>query len=302
MSSDNCKEVRVYFYYLTVERIKDRCDESVYKIVEVAKILSRFFSFLVEKGLNDRKIDNENLMEVAWLDKFSDIGNGNYNLIFKSAKYNHVRNEIDTITMEELGTRKRPQDADQEKTHLCIRLNEKRKSFLVVHEGNSDGLPIGRILVYLNNKLREYCEESENEYQYKLISEIIPGDDFLEELKKSTKPITLLELTIESTLLDPYLKIADRDSVRKTIKVLIKRPKGYRKMPENLIKSYYENMQSDSIIQRVTAKYSNEKIADTDIFRMKRNLNVRKADVTNEVDSDDFFIKAQNFISQNGGQ
>lgn len=60
--------------------------------------------------------------------------NGNYNIIFKSAKYNHVRNEIDTETMTELGTRKRKQDGDEEKTHLCIRYNAGEYRFLAVHK------------------------------------------------------------------------------------------------------------------------------------------------------------------------
>lgn len=68
--------------------------------------------------------------------------NGNYNIIFKSAKYNNVRNEIDTETMTELGTRKRKQDGDEEKTHLCIRYNAGEYRFLAVHESNHYGITL----------------------------------------------------------------------------------------------------------------------------------------------------------------
>ena len=44
------------------------------------------------------------------------------NAFQKCWKYNHVRNEINTETMEPLGTRKQRRDGDEEKTHLCIRL------------------------------------------------------------------------------------------------------------------------------------------------------------------------------------
>ena len=78
--------------------------------------------------------------------------NGNYNIIFKSAKYNHVRNEIDTETMTELGTRKRKQDGDEEKTHLCIRYNAGEYRFLAVHESNHYGITLHCIVDYLNTQ------------------------------------------------------------------------------------------------------------------------------------------------------
>ena len=85
------------------------------------------------KGLPERKKDITSSEKVVWLDSYEDLKNGNYDVIFKSAKYNHVRNEIDTETMQERGRRKRPQDGDEEKTHLCIRLAKGENRFLAVH-------------------------------------------------------------------------------------------------------------------------------------------------------------------------
>ena len=103
--------------------------------------------YITAKDLTDRKKDIKSSEKVVWLDSFEDLKNGNYNIIFKSAKYNHVRNEIDTETMTELGTRKRQQDGDEEKTHLCIRYNAGEYRFLAVHESkqNTNAVSIGKL-------------------------------------------------------------------------------------------------------------------------------------------------------------
>jgi len=90
------------------------------------------FTYVIGKDLTERKKDNKASEKVIWLDYVKDLKGGNYDLIFKSAKYNHVRNEIDTETMKELGTRKRQQDGDEEKTHLCIHRFGNEMRFLAV--------------------------------------------------------------------------------------------------------------------------------------------------------------------------
>ena len=101
------KNVPIYFYYLTISKQKDSKDESIYDISKVIDSLSNMFTYVLGKDLTERKKDNKTSEKVIWLDSVNDLKNGNYDLIFKSAKYNHVRNEIDTETMKELGTRKR---------------------------------------------------------------------------------------------------------------------------------------------------------------------------------------------------
>lgn len=67
------------------------------------------------KQLSERKQDNTLSEKVVWLASFEALGNGDYDIIFKSAKYNHVRNEIDTETMQEYGPRKSPKDGMKKK-------------------------------------------------------------------------------------------------------------------------------------------------------------------------------------------
>lgn len=116
------KKVLIYFYYLAITRQKEAADTSVYDIAQITNVFSKMLEYTMKKSLKDRKQELTFAEKVVWLDSFENMGNGNYNIIFKSAKYNHVRNEINTETMEPLGTRKQHRDGDEEKTHLCIRL------------------------------------------------------------------------------------------------------------------------------------------------------------------------------------
>ena len=133
-SQETKKDVPIYFYYLTVSKQKDSNDSSTYDIKQIVDSFSKLLSYISAKVLNDRKKDIIASEKVVWLDSFEDLKNGNYNIIFKSAKYNHVRNEIDTETMTELGTRKRKQDGDEEKTHLCIVHSTHPAFFLLAYE------------------------------------------------------------------------------------------------------------------------------------------------------------------------
>lgn len=128
------KKVPIYFYYLSISKHKDAKDDSAYSTDQIIIAFSQLLEYIMTKGLPERKKDITSSEKVVWLDSYEDLKNGNYDVIFKSAKYNHVRNEIDTETMQERGRRKRPQDGDEEKTHLCIRLAKGENRFLAVHE------------------------------------------------------------------------------------------------------------------------------------------------------------------------
>lgn len=239
--------------------------------------------------------------KVVWLDSFENLKNGNYNLIFKSAKYNHVRNEIDTETMTELGTRKRQKDGDEEKTHLCVRLAKGQYRFLAVHESNHYGISINCIIDYLNTQFENYNEDSDDKYHYTLSYEIMPGDDFIASLKDA-KTTSALKLTVSKEVIkDDFMQFANRDEIDDEVEIWFKRPNGVKKFPDNLIKAYYNDMQSNNRIKKISVKgkkASGQFEVDTDLMKMKHYLSVCSEVVTNEVNSIDFFDKAQTFIEE----
>lgn len=145
-TQENDKKVLIYFYYLAITRQKEASDTSTYDIAQITNVFSKMLEYTLKKNLKDRRQELTFAEKVVWLDSFEDMGNGNYNITFKSAKYNHVRNEINTETMEPLGTRKQRRDGDEEKTHLCIRLAQGQQRYLAVHESNYYGITINCIV------------------------------------------------------------------------------------------------------------------------------------------------------------
>ncbi len=229
--------------------------------------------------------------------------NGNYNIIFKSAKYNHVRNEIDTETMTELGTRKRQQDGDEEKTYLCIRYNAGEYRFLAVHESNHYGITLNCIVDYLNTQFISYNEDTDDEYHYSISYEIMPGEDFLSSIKKA-KTMSVLKLVVsKEDIKDDFMMFAGRNDIADEVEICLKRPTGAKRFPDNLIQAYFDNSQNKATgkIKKITIRGTNSSgqfEVDTELMKMKHYLSVVAEAVTNEVNSSDSFGKAQEFIEE----
>lgn len=302
-SQEPKKNVPIYFYYLTISKQKDSNDSSAYDIQKILDSFSKLLSYIIAKNLTDRKKDIKTSEKVVWLDSYEDLKNGNYNIIFKSAKYNHVRNEIDTETMTELGTRKRKQDGDEEKTHLCIRYNAGEYRLLTVHESNHYGVTLNCIVNYLNTQFVSYNEDTDDKYHYSISYEIMPGEDFLSSIKKA-KTMSILKLVVsKEDIKDDFMMFAGRNDIADEVEICLKRPKGAKKFPENLIKAYFDNSQNKVTgkIKKVTIKGTNsfgQFEVDTELMKMKHYLSVLAEIVTNEVNSSDFFEKAQEFIEE----
>lgn len=300
-SSEQKKTVPIYFYYLAISKQKDSSDDSVYDIKQIIDAFSKLLAYIAAKSLTNRRKNITSSEKVVWLDSYTDLKDGNYNVIFKSAKYNHVRNEIDTETMQELGTRKRQQDGDEEKTHLCVRLAKGQNRFLAVHESNHYGISINCIVDYLNTQFVRYNEDTDDKYHYTLSHEIMPGDDFLDSLKKA-RTTSALKLTVsKEDIRDDFMQFANRNDIDDEVEIWLKRPKDAKKFPDNLIKAYYDDMQSNNRIKKISVRGTNaagQFEIDTDLMKMKHYLSVNAESVTNEVNSEDFFTKAQGFIDE----
>lgn len=299
---DKRKNVPIYFYYLTIAKQKDSKDDSVYDMAQIVASFSKMLSYVVAKPLTERKKDNRDTEKIVWLDFYTDLKDGNYDLIFKSAKYNHVRTEIDTDTMQELGTRKRRQDGDEERTHLCIRHKDGELRFLAVHESNHYGISLSAIVSYLNEQFERYNEDAGEQYHYTVSYEIMPGEDFLSSVKKA-KTMSLLKLTVsKEDIKDSFMKFAGRTEIADEIEICLKRPKGAKRFPDNLIQEYFDESQKKGKqkIKKIAIKGTNASgpfEVDTELMKMKHFLPVKAESVTNEVDSDDFFERAQAFIN-----
>ena len=100
---------------------------------------------------------------------------------------------------------------------------------------------------------------------------------------------------------DDFMLFADRHDIDDEVEIWLKRPKGAKKFPDNLIKAYYADLQSNNRIKKISVKGTNASgqfEIDTDLMKMKHYLSVAAEAVTNEVNSLDFFRKAQEFIEE----
>ena len=120
--------------------------------------------------------------------------------------------------------------------------------------------------------------------------------------------MSVLKLTVcKNDIKDSFMRFAGRSDIADEVVICLKRPKGYKCFPENLIKEYFKDSQNktNGKIRRIEIKGTNDAGSfevDTNLTGMKHFLKVKGENVTNEVESSDFFVKAQEFIASMGGR
>lgn len=294
------KSVPVYFYYLNKRFTRDAPGTTPHPMSEFISDFKSMMDNIIAKDLLHRKYEFFKDEKVIWLDNFTEQGDGNFDLVFKSAKYNHIRTVIDTNSMQERGTIKNRGDGDEEKTHLCIRFAPGQDHLICIHESNYYGMAIGRILLYLNDALKKYKEDTDSSITWTMDKEIMACDNFLEELRKM-KQVSVLTVTVERQAMEnDFLRVAGRNDIRDTIDIGIGKTKRNKYIPKNLVQEYYGDMQNDHRIKRIIAQGSNSAgpfKLDTELIKMKQKIDVETETITNEVISADFFAQAQILIN-----
>jgi len=238
--SDSKKAVQIYFFQMDIERKKKDADNTPYSIDAVCQAVSNLLTAIVKKDLQSKKHDMKKKKKVIWFDTVEDLQDGNFNIVFKSARYDQSRKVRDTDTMDDLGIQKRPQDGDEEKTHLCIRLRKGAERFTAVLESNSFGITMTDIAAYLNFQFNSIQENSTESYSYSTSFEMMLGEDFLVELDGMTK-IHLLRLTVDiAELGGDFQDFAGTNEVRSTVELYIRKERGKGvNIPKNMISNTY---------------------------------------------------------------
>ena len=175
--------------------------------------------------------------------------------------------------------------------------------FLTVHESNHYGITLNGIVEYLNEQFIKYNEDCKDEFHYIISYDIMPGEDFLSSIKKARTMSALKLIVSKDDIKDDFMGFAGRTDIDDEVEICIKRPKGAKKYPDNLIQAYFRENQKkqNSKIKRITIKGTNEAgkfEIDTELLKMKHYLSVKGLTITNEVDSYDFFLRAQEFIDE----
>ena len=179
--------------------------------------------------------------------------------------------------------------------------------FLDSYRNGNYGITLKCIIDYLNEQFKKFNEDGNDPYHYTIESQIMPGEDFLSSIKRA-KTMSVLKLTVyKDDIKDGFMRFAGRTDIADEVDICLKRPKGYKCFPENLIKEYFKDSQDKAKgkIKRIKIIGTNDAGSfevDTNITGMKHFLKVKGESVTNEVESSDFFVKAQEFIASMGGR
>jgi hypothetical protein len=308
--NDGKKTVQIYFYSMDIERKKKSADDTPYSIDAICKALSSLFTNIVSKDLKAKTKDMAKKKKVVWLEEVSDLDNGNFNIVFKSARYDQSREVINTDTMEQRGVLKQPEDGDEEKTHLCVRLRKGADRLTAVLESNYLGISTSDIAAYLNEQFNFVLEDSEEQYSYKVSFEIMPSEDFLVELA-NMKKVNLLRITVDlkDLGLGDFQSLADKDILRPTVELYIRKERGKDSREiKDIINATYNDHKSanpQKQIRKISVEGSNKsgnlKI-DTESIHMKHSMEVEteSSQLQNVVKTSDFFNKAWLFIIEKG--
>lgn len=305
IGADSKKTVQLYFYTMTVGRTKKTADNTVYSIDAVIRALTDLLFAISTKDLLTKTYHLSSKSKVIWLESVEDKGKGSFNLVFKSAKYDQSRIVRNTDTMESRGVLKKPEDGDEEKTHLLIRLRGDSDRFIIACEFNYYGIGTLDIATYLNEQFDQALGGPNEQYSYKVSFEPLPSEEFLTGLAKM-KQIDLFRLTLDIADIShgDFQRFANRNELRSTVEVYLRKKRGRKNnIPPDLIREVYQDTGLTKKIKRIAVEGSNQagslKI-DSESYQMKHAVTVETLPPTREVNTSDFFQKAQNFIKEMG--
>jgi len=302
------KNIPLYFYYMTVEKSQS---SEPYDAQAIVNDLCNFLMWLKQKGnesLLNIKYEMSDKKKIMWLHeqtRHNTTKDTHIDIVFKSAKYDQVRDVIDTESMQSKGRIKQERDGDEEKTHFLLRLGKTQDIYTAVFESNHYGITISDIERYFNENIERYLAENNIEAVLKIKFTPQLSKDFLEELKKMKKR-NLLSITVDKEMLssNEWMVIAGRNDIRQTITLTIGKEKRGANVPDDLIKHFYNNMPFNDKIKRIRVEGSNaagQLKIDTESMQMRYSMQVELTPDTHEVNTYDCFRKIQIYLESMGG-
>lgn len=301
------KNVPILFYYMAVELAQS---SAPYNAADTANTLCAVLADLkskAEASLVSIRCEMTDKKKVMWLhdytrsDTFTDT---RIDITFKSAKYDQVREVIDTEQMVQKGKVKQERDGDEEKSHLALRLGKNQELYVSVFEYNHYGITVRDIEDYLNNTIANYLAENSIEGSYKIKFDPYLSTDFLAELKKmKTKNVLSLIVDKEVFSNSDFMNLAKRNDIKQTVTITVVKKGRGANVPDDLIESMYDSIGKDKI-RRLRVEGTNPggslKI-DTESMQLKHSIQVELTADTHEVNTYDIFQKIQAYIDTMGG-
>ncbi|MDK2585004.1 hypothetical protein QOZ83_03950 [Romboutsia sedimentorum] len=284
-------KMRLNLYDLEMKFLQGRRKEDGFCI---EKSLIKVVEYNCNKDKQDRKIDDKKLNKIFYLDKYKH-DNNILKLCFVSAKYNSVKNVIDTETLTSKGKLKSRKDGDEEKTHVFIIFSNESIDCYV--EYNYNGISKTKIQEYLNGCIKEYYKE--NKF-YGINLELVPSDEFLAELA-SAKKLSLVKFIMDKEDLDcsEFRDMSERNDIREDVELIYK-PVVRTSIDKKTIRDYLNKKEQSNKIKRIIVEAEGENSTiRLDTEKMKKNyyLEVESEIETNSFDTESAFKEFErNFI------
>lgn len=248
-------------------------------------------NYIYNLNLKNRKEEYIESNQVIYLDTY-ECDTDTINLIFKSAKYNHVRNVIDTVTMIDKPQKKKtPQEGDVETTHMVIKFSD--NSIDAIIEYSHYGARENKIFQYLNDKIKKISETestslSDISYKYYF------NTDFLEMLySKDKQDLRKVQLSCDDTS-DDFLALSGRNNQYDKVICVQPKERGWF-IPKNDIEKFYKDFESGKYTRIKVLNSDSKTIIDTKNIKKNIQINV-ELNIDGTVKSPLFFreIKKRN--------
>lgn len=293
------KDRTIVLYYMGITLYKGRNVPDNYDLItELHKTLKYI------KGLDEqeRKVNFKRQNKILYLEKYEkDSKWKNYNLTFVSAKYNQVREVIDTETLTSKGILKKKKDGDIEKNHITISFEDKNNA-VIAFECNYQGVGMTKIASYLNDMANRYYAEKGDTKFYRFDVELIPNNDFLQMLEKAKK-ISMATFVIDKEYLDAseFQDLAKRKDIRDEIEIVVKPTGRGHSIMRNTVKDYHSKKKKNNKIKRIYLKGESEKgklSIDTEQMKTRHTVYV-DSDVNGVVKANSIFNELNGVLTEN---
>lgn len=240
----------------------------------------------LEKKL--RKKDFEKAKKIVYLDyQEYDKENNILYLRFKSARYAKSREVIDTETLSSRGILKKLKDGDEEKTHVVIKF-DRDDNAVCIFEKNSDGIGVGQLFEYLNDRIIKYHSVQGDNIYYSIVFANIVSKEFLEALDnvKRIKGVTLTvnqqDLSVSETK-----SFAGKGDLSEDVDLYFKPAAKGKSITSDTVKEFYKLYNNrNRKVKRITVKADDKQESaisfDTEKIKEKVRVEVEET-VTGEV-------------------
>lgn len=197
-----------------------------------------------EKIFRDEK--NKKAVSIESITPFTKEGMNFLKITFKSCKYNHFPDYMSSVDGSERPTDKRNDEGDKELTHTMMKVTTVEA--YTIFEERRNGVTIGGVIKYFNQKLKEFYLKQGIESELYLCAGCIPPDDFLESLNKSTR-ISVADIFLTKSVLgsEALNLIGDTDYDCRDELVLTMKSKSKESLKKRALRGLYNKIGSSEI-------------------------------------------------------